>query len=73
MPVRLVASVAGRLLCGSGLDKGATEHATVVGDLLTGLRDRGLDVTGRSCRHRRRQGAAPAVNDLFDHLVSNAG
>jgi len=31
-----------------GLAEGATENATVVRDLLAGLRDRELEVTGRS-------------------------
>ena len=38
--------------------EGSTENATLVTDLLVGLRDRGLDVTRpRTGRHRRRQGA----------------
>jgi putative transposase len=53
-----------------GLAEGATENATVVTDLLTGLRDRGLDVTrpilvvidGAKALRR-------AVLDVFDHPV----
>jgi putative transposase len=53
-----------------GLAEGATENATVVTDLLTGLRDRGLDVTrpllvvidGAKALRR-------AVTDVFDHPV----
>ena len=53
-----------------GLAEGATEHATVVRDLLVGLRDRGLDVTrpilvvidGAKALRR-------AVEDVFDHPV----
>src|SRR5918994_2110014 len=53
-----------------GLAEGATENATVVGDLLVGLRDRGLDVTrpllvvidGAKALRR-------AVTDVFDHPV----
>lgn len=53
-----------------GLAEGATENATVVRDLLAGLRDRGLDVTrpilividGAKALRR-------AVNDVFDHPV----
>jgi putative transposase len=53
-----------------GLVEGATENATVVGDLLTGLRERGLDVTrpilvvidGAKALRR-------AVADVFDHPV----
>jgi transposase-like protein len=53
-----------------GLAEGATENATVVGDLLVGLRDRGLDVTrpllvvidGAKALHR-------AVTEVFDHPV----
>jgi putative transposase len=52
------------------LAEGATENATVVGDLLTGLRDRGLDTTrpilvvldGAKALRR-------AVTDVFDHPV----
>src|SRR4051812_14445041 len=52
------------------LVEGATENATVVTDLLTGLRDRGLDVTrpilvvidGSKALRR-------AVVDVFDHPV----
>jgi putative transposase len=52
------------------LAEGATENATVVGDLLTGLRDRGLEVTrpllvvidGAKALRR-------AVTDVFDHPV----
>jgi len=52
------------------LAEGATENATVVGDLLVGLRDRGLDTTrpllvvldGAKALHR-------AVTDVFDHPV----
>jgi putative transposase len=52
------------------LAEGATENATVVGDLLTGLRDRGLDTTrpilvvidGAKALRR-------AVSDVFDHPV----
>jgi putative transposase len=52
------------------LAEGATENATVVRDLLTGLRDRGLDVTrpllvvidGAKALRR-------AVTDVFDHPV----
>jgi putative transposase len=52
------------------LAEGATENATVVGDLLAGLRDRGLDVTrpilavldGAKALRR-------AVDDVFDHPV----
>ena len=52
------------------LAEGATENATVVGDLLAGLRDRGLVVTrpilvvidGAKALHR-------AVTDVFDHPV----
>jgi putative transposase len=53
-----------------GLAEGATEKATVVRDLLAGLRDRGLDTTrpilvvidGAKALRR-------AVNDVFDHPV----
>jgi putative transposase len=53
-----------------GLVEGATENATVVRDLLAGLRDRGLDTTrpilvvidGAKALRR-------AVNDVFDHPV----
>ena len=53
-----------------GLTEGATENATVVRDLLAGLRDRGLDVTrpvlvvvdGAKALRR-------AVDDVFDHPV----
>ena len=53
-----------------GLAEGATENATVVRDLLTGLRDRGLDTTrpilvvidGAKALRR-------AVDDVFDHPV----
>jgi len=53
-----------------GLAEGATENATVVRDLLAGLRDRGLDVTrpvlvvidGAKALRR-------AVDDVFDHPV----
>ena len=53
-----------------GLAEGATENATVVTDLLAGLRDRGLDVTrpilvvidGAKALRR-------AVGDVFDHPV----
>ena len=53
-----------------GLAEGATENATVVGDLLVGLRDRGLDVTrpllvvidGAKALRR-------AVTQVFDHPV----
>ena len=53
-----------------GLVEGATENATVVTDLLAGLRDRGLDVTrpilvvidGAKALRR-------AVEDVFDHPV----
>jgi putative transposase len=53
-----------------GLVEGATENATVVTDLLTGLRDRGLDVTrpilavidGAKALRR-------AILDVFDHPV----
>jgi putative transposase len=53
-----------------GLAEGATENATVVTDLLVGLRDRGLDVTrpvlvvidGAKALRR-------AVTDVFDHPV----
>ena len=53
-----------------GLAEGATENATVVGDLLVGLRDRGLEVTrpilvvidGAKALRR-------AVTDVFDHPV----
>jgi transposase-like protein len=53
-----------------GLAEGATENATVVGDLLVGLRDRGLDVTrpllvvidGAKALRR-------AVTEVFDHPV----
>jgi putative transposase len=53
-----------------GLAEGATENATVVTDLLVGLRDRGLDVTrpvlvvidGAKALRR-------AVQDVFDHPV----
>jgi putative transposase len=53
-----------------GLAEGATENATVVTDLLVGLRERGLDVTrpilvvidGAKALRR-------AVNDVFDHPV----
>jgi putative transposase len=53
-----------------GLAEGATENATVVGDLLAGLRDRGLEVTrpilvvidGAKALRR-------AVTDVFDHPV----
>jgi putative transposase len=53
-----------------GLVEGATENATVVTDLLTGLRDRGLEVSrpilvvidGAKALCR-------AVNDVFDHPV----
>jgi putative transposase len=52
------------------LAEGATENATIVGDLLVGLRDRGLDVTrpllvvidGAKALRR-------AVTDVFDHPV----
>jgi putative transposase len=52
------------------LAEGATENATVVGDLLTGLRDRGLDTTrpilvvldGAKALRR-------AVTEVFDHPV----
>src|SRR4029450_14105224 len=52
------------------LAEGATENATVVGDLLVGLRERGLDVTrpilvvldGAKALRR-------AVCDVFDHPV----
>ena len=52
------------------LAEGATENATVVGDLLAGLRERGLDVTrpilvvidGAKALRR-------AVTDVFDHPV----
>jgi putative transposase len=53
-----------------GLAEGATENATVVTDVLVGLRDRGLEVTrpilvvidGAKARRR-------AVGDVFDHPV----
>jgi putative transposase len=53
-----------------GLVEGATENASVVTDLLTGLRDRGLEVSrpilvvldGAKALRR-------AVNDVFDHPV----
>jgi putative transposase len=53
-----------------GLAEGATENATVVRDLLVGLRDRGLEVTrpilvvldGAKALRR-------AVTDLFDHPI----
>jgi putative transposase len=53
-----------------GLAEGATENATVVCDLLAGLRERGLEVTrpilvvidGAKALHR-------AVTDVFDHPV----
>jgi putative transposase len=53
-----------------GLVEGATENATVVTDLLTGLRERGLDtarpilvvIDGAKALRR-------AVNDVFDHPV----
>jgi putative transposase len=53
-----------------GLAEGATENATVVTDLLVGLRERGLEVTrpilvvidGAKALRR-------AVNDVFDHPV----
>jgi putative transposase len=53
-----------------GLAEGATENATVVGDLLVGLRERGLEVTrpilvvidGAKALRR-------AVRDVFDHPV----
>jgi putative transposase len=53
-----------------GLAEGATENATVVGDLLVGLRDRGLDVTrpllvvidGAKALRR-------AVTEVFNHPV----
>jgi putative transposase len=53
-----------------GLAEGATENATVVRDLLAGLRDRGLDTTrpllvvidGAKALRR-------AVDDVFDHPV----
>jgi putative transposase len=53
-----------------GLAEGATENATVVTDLLAGLRDRGLEITrpilvvidGAKALRR-------AVNDVFDHPV----
>jgi putative transposase len=53
-----------------GLVEGATENATVVGDLLAGLRERGLEVTrpilvvidGAKALRR-------AVTDVFDHPV----
>jgi putative transposase len=53
-----------------GLAEGATENATVVGDLLAGLRERGLEVTrpllvvidGAKALRR-------AVGDVFDHPV----
>jgi transposase-like protein len=53
-----------------GLVEGATENATVVGDLLAGLRDRGLNATrpilvvidGAKALRR-------AVDDVFDHPV----
>jgi transposase-like protein len=53
-----------------GLAEGATENATVVRDLLAGLRDRGLEVTrpilvvidGAKALRR-------AVSDVFDHPV----
>jgi transposase-like protein len=53
-----------------GLAEGATENATVVRDLLAGLRERGLEVTrpmlvvldGAKALRR-------AVNDVFDHPV----
>jgi putative transposase len=52
------------------LAEGATENATVVRELLTGLRDRGLEVTrpllvvidGAKALHR-------AVTDVFDHPI----
>jgi putative transposase len=53
-----------------GLAEGATENATVVGDLLAGLRERGLEVTGPilvvidGAKALRR-----AVTDVFDHPV----
>jgi putative transposase len=53
-----------------GLAEGATENATVVRDLLAGLRDRGLEVTRPilvvidGARALRR-----AVTDVFDHPV----
>jgi Transposase, Mutator family len=53
-----------------GLAEGATENATVVRDLLAGLRERGLEVTrpilvviDRAKALRR------AVSDVFDHPV----
>jgi putative transposase len=42
-----------------GLAEGATENASVVTDLLAGLRERGLEVTADPGRARRCQGAAP--------------
>jgi putative transposase len=53
-----------------GLAEGATENATVTRDLLAGLRDRGLEVTGPilvvidGAKALRR-----AVSDVFDHPV----
>jgi putative transposase len=52
------------------LAEGATENATIVGELLVGLRDRGLEVTrpilvvidGAKALRR-------AVTDVFDHPV----
>jgi hypothetical protein len=39
------------------LVEGSTENATLVTDLIVGLRERRLDVTGRSCPARRVHGA----------------
>ena len=53
-----------------GLAEGATENATVVTDLLVGLRERGLDATRPILVVI--DGAKPlrrAVNDVFDHPV----
>ena len=58
-----------------GLVEGSSENTTLVSDLLTGLRDRGLDTTDLR-RHRRGAGAAgrchPGVRSPGDRSVSAA-
>jgi putative transposase len=53
-----------------GVEEGATENATVVTDLITGLRDRGLDVTKPVLAVLDGSKAlARAVKDVFDQPV----
>jgi putative transposase len=54
-----------------GLAEGATENATVVRDLLAGLRERGLDTTQPIlCVIDGAKALRRAVSDVFDHPVT---